>query len=85
MWGRLALCLVWTSRLRRLGPGLATLTAGLGHRALWRRAAILACLRERRPDLLGAGGPGSAALADQLLCDTLGTAPKAIHHPGRIP
>lgn len=85
MWGRLASHLVRAGRFWRLGPILAVLKAGLEDPTLWRRAAILACLRERQPDLSSAGEPRLAALAEQLLCDALGNVPEAINSPRRTP
>lgn len=71
--------------LRRLGSDLAALHLGLRDPAVWRRAAILACLCERRPDLLTAGPQGSAALADRILSDALGDFTAASSRCGRAP
>lgn len=85
MWGRLASHLVRAGRFWQLGPVLADLMIGLGDPAVWRRAAILACLRERQPDLPSAGESRSAAPADQLLCDVLGNLPGATDNPRLTP
>lgn len=71
--------------LRWLRSDLAALHLGLHDPAVWRRAAILACLRDRLPDLLTADSQGSAALADRILSDALGDFTAASSRCGRAP